>query len=204
MSPSLSTRRLKLNAFTADDAVELHALFADPETHTIGSGPFTAFEQTERWIAARVTAQHDHGLCWYALRCSETGLLVGNCGMLKGRTSFEEPEIGYLIRASHRSRGYATEAATAVLEQCQAAGIRRVWASIRPHNTASRHIATRLGMHVDHTDNDGLLFYVIDLHPTDLADQQVRRASQIVGLKVTVRDPGVKSPKDCCQDSPGQ
>ncbi len=167
MSPSLRTTRLKLDAFTADDAVELHALFADPDTHTIGSGPFTAFEQTERWIANRVTAQHDHGLCWYALRCLETGLMIGNCGMLTGRTGFEEPEIGYMIHAPHRDRGYATEAAAAVLQQCQAAGLRRVWASIRPHNIASRHIVTRLGMRLGRTDNDErgeLLFYVIDLH----------------------------------------
>jgi len=164
MSPSLRTPRLKLDAFTPDDAVELHHLFADPETHSIGSGPFTAFEQTERWIAKRVTAQREHGLCWYGLRCRDTGLLIGNCGVFEGRTSSEEPEIGYLIRASHRRRGYATEAATAVLQQCREAGLRRVWASIRPHNTASQHIVTRLGMHLDHTDRDELLFYVINLH----------------------------------------
>jgi ribosomal-protein-alanine N-acetyltransferase len=167
MSPSLRTQRLELDAFTAGDAVELHALFADPDTYTIGSGPFTAFEQTERWIANRVTAQRDHGLCWYAVRCRETGLLIGNCGMLEGRTGFDEPELGYMIQASHRGRGYATEAAVAVLQQCHIAGLRRVWASIRPHNIASRHIVTGLGMHLDRTDSDergALLFYVIDLH----------------------------------------
>lgn len=166
LSPSLRTPRLKLDAFTADDAVELHELFADPQTHTIGSGHFTAFAQTQQWIANRVTTQRDHGLCWYALRCSETGLLVGNCGMLRGRVSFEEPEIGYEVRASHRGRGYATEAAAVVLQQCRTAGLTRVWASIRPHNTASRRIATRLGMRVDRTESDergDLLFYVIDL-----------------------------------------
>ncbi len=85
--------------------------------------------------------------------------------MLRGRASFAEPEIGYEIRVSHRGRGYATEAATAVLQQCRAAGLTRVWASIRPHNTASRRIAGRLGMRVDRTENDdhgALLFYVID------------------------------------------
>jgi ribosomal-protein-alanine N-acetyltransferase len=166
MSPSLRTPRLKLDAFTADDAVEVHTLFADPETHTIGSGPFTTFEQTERWIANRLTAQRDNGLCWYALRCHETGLLIGNCGLFKGRTGFEEPEIGYEIQAARRGRGYATEAAVAVIQQCRAAGLSRVWATIRPHNTASRQIATRLGLHLHRTETDErgeLLFYAIDL-----------------------------------------
>ncbi|MFD1367326.1 GNAT family N-acetyltransferase [Actinoplanes sichuanensis] len=165
MSPSLRTARLRLDAFTTDDTAELHELFTDPATHTIGSGPFVALEQTQRWIADRRAAQHDHGLCWYALRCAETGLLIGNCGMLKGRTGFQEPEIGYQIRASHRGHGYAVEAAEAVLQQCRAAGIRRVWATVRPHNSASRRILTRLGMHLDRTASDDrgdLLFYVIE------------------------------------------
>ena len=166
MSPSLGTPRMRLDAFTADDAADLHELFADPHTHAIGSGPFTALAQTQQWIDNRVTAQRDHGLCWYALRCSDTGTLVGNCGMLRGRASVAEPEIGYLIRASHQRQGYATEAATAVLQECRAAGLTRVWASVRPHNTASCRIARRLGMHLDRTENDErgkLQFFVTDL-----------------------------------------
>jgi ribosomal-protein-alanine N-acetyltransferase len=61
MSPSLRTARLKLDAFTAGDAVDLHELFADPDTHTVGSGPFTALAQTQRWIANRVTALNSSG-----------------------------------------------------------------------------------------------------------------------------------------------
>jgi ribosomal-protein-alanine N-acetyltransferase len=166
MSSSLRTSRLTLDAFTATDATELHELFADPQTHTIGSGPFTELAQTERWIANRAATQRDHGLCWYALRCLDTGLLIGTCGMLKGRTTVAEPEIGYLIRRSHQGRGYATEAALAVLDQCRATGLIRVWATIRPHNTASCRIARRLGMRVDRTETDDrgdLLFHVIDL-----------------------------------------
>ncbi|HWS37602.1 MAG TPA: GNAT family N-acetyltransferase [Actinoplanes sp.] len=163
MSPSLSSRRLRLDAFTPADVVALHELFSDPATHSVGSGTFTAFEQTEQWIGRRLVAQREHGLCWYAVRCAETGLLIGNCGMLKGRTGFEEPEIGYEIRASHRGRGYAAEAATAVLQECRAAGLSRVWATVRPQNTASRRIVDGLGMRLDHVESDGLLFYVIDL-----------------------------------------
>jgi RimJ/RimL family protein N-acetyltransferase len=67
-----------------------------------------------------------------------------------------------MIHAPHRGRG--------VLQQCHTAGLRRVWAGIRPHNIASRHIVTRLGMRLGRTDNDErgeLLFYVIDLHAAD-------------------------------------
>ena len=78
----------------------------------------------------------------------------------------DEPQIVRALKVILRSAGYATEAATAVLQQCRAAGLSRVWASIRPHNVASRHIVSRLGLHLDRTENDnrgGLLLYVIDL-----------------------------------------
>jgi RimJ/RimL family protein N-acetyltransferase len=170
MQTLLTTARLRLHPFSLTDAEELHALFADPLTNTIGSGPFTALSQTEQWIRNRISAQQEHGLCWYALREHGTNMLIGNCGMLKGRTSYAEPEIGFMIRKAYQGRGFATEAANAVLNECRSAGIERVWASIRPHNIASRHIAERLGMRVERTDHDqggSLIFYVIDIQEPD-------------------------------------
>ncbi len=164
---TLATPRLRLHAFRLTDLDELHALFADPLTHTIGSGPFTSPAQTERWIRHRINTEQRYGLCWYALRENETGTLVGNCGLLEGRTGHSEPEIGYLIGQAHRGQGYAEEAAQAVLAECRSAGLARVWASIRPHNTPSRRIAERLGLHLTRTTHDDrgpLEFYAIDLN----------------------------------------
>jgi hypothetical protein len=42
--------------------------------------------------------------------------------------------------------GLATEAARAVLDDALASGIGRVWATIRPHNTASLRVAAKIGM----------------------------------------------------------
>ncbi|MEU7979776.1 GNAT family N-acetyltransferase [Micromonospora sp. NPDC049081] len=170
MRTSLSTTRLLLRPFTFADAEALHAIFSDPETNTIGSGPFTSLPQTHQWIQNRIAAQQDHGLCWYALRAIDTGELIGNCGVLRGRSSYAEPEIGYMIHKTHQGQGLATEAATAVLKECRTSGIQRVWASIRPHNTASRRIVERLGMHAERTDHDErgpLIFYTVDLRAPD-------------------------------------
>lgn len=166
MRALLTTPRLQLSPFSLANTKELHELFSDPLTHTTGSGPFTSISQTEHWIRNRVTALQEHGLCMYALRERETNTLIGNCGMLKGRTTYTEPEIGYIIRKTHQGHGFASEAAAAVIDECRAAGIRRAWASIRPNNTPSRRIAERLGMRVQRTDHDDrgpLIFYVIDL-----------------------------------------
>ncbi|HEX8631805.1 MAG TPA: GNAT family N-acetyltransferase [Catenuloplanes sp.] len=182
MRTLLTTPRLRLSPFCPADTAELHELFSDPLTHTIGSGPFTSISQTEGWIRNRQQAQRDHGLCWYALRDRETNRLIGNCGMLRGRTTYTQPELGYLVDRSCRGRGFATEAAVAVLRECRAAGISRVWASIRPANTASRRIAERLGMRIDRTDSDDrgdLLFYVIDLSTASTARWTATRDSSV-------------------------
>jgi ribosomal-protein-alanine N-acetyltransferase len=170
MRTLLTTPRLELSSFSLADADELHELFSDPLTHTIGSGPFTSISQTQQWISNRMSTRLEHGLCWYALRDRETNLLIGNCGMLKGRSTYAEPEIGYMVRKTYQGHGFALEAATAVIDECRSAGISRVWASIRPDNTPSRRIAERLGMRLrrtDHDDRGPLVFYVIDLCATE-------------------------------------
>ncbi|MBQ1026414.1 GNAT family N-acetyltransferase [Micromonospora sp. C95] len=125
MRTLLTTMRLRLRPFTFADAEELHALFSDRETNTIGSGPFTSLAETHRWIQNRIAAQSEHGLCWYALRGIDTDQLIGNCGMLRGRSTYAEPELGYMIHKKHQGQGLASEAATAVLKECRASGIQR-------------------------------------------------------------------------------
>lgn len=162
MRPSLTSLRLDLVAFGPDDVEELHEIFSDPQTHTIGGGPFPDIQQTQAWIRRRLTSHRDLGLCWYALRERATGRLVGNCGVFAGRTGIIEPEIGYEIRYDSQRRGYAVEAATAVISECARTGVRRVWATVRPVNTASLQVLNRIGMTLDHHDEDekGTLLYL--------------------------------------------
>lgn len=149
------TSRLELRPFRSEDAAELHEIFSDPETHTIGQGPFTSLAQTAAWISRRAETERQHGLVWYAVRDRDGGPILGNCGLFAGRTGSAEPEIGYEIRRSCQGRGLATEAALAVLDDALASGIGRVWATIRPHNTASLRVAAKIGMIPQHTRLDG-------------------------------------------------
>ena len=56
MRDSLRTARLTLRLPVPSDADELHAIFSDPRTNTIGDGPFTSPDQTAHWIASPPTA----------------------------------------------------------------------------------------------------------------------------------------------------
>ncbi len=162
MTPLITTTRLELRPFRDQDAAELHEIFSDPETHTVGEGPFTSLAQTAAWITRRAETEWRHGLLWYAVRTRADGRMLGNCGLFVGRTGSVEPEIGYEIRRSCQGQGVATEAAAAVLDDALASGISRVWATIRPHNTASLRVATKIGMIPQHTtpDSRGPLIYL--------------------------------------------
>ncbi|MFD5790380.1 GNAT family N-acetyltransferase [Streptomyces sp. NPDC127037] len=162
MRDALGTTRLTLRRFRPDDAPALHELFGDPETHTIGTGPVASLARTEEWIERRTAFHAETGLVWYGAWLRDGGPLVGNCGIFAGRTGRVEPEIGYEIRRSHQGHGLAGEAARAVLAECDAAGIARVWATVRPHNAASLKVLSRLGMAHAHTRTDerGELLYL--------------------------------------------
>ena len=110
--------------------------------------------ETAAWISRRAETERQHGLLWYAARDRADGRMLGNRGLFAGRTGSAEPEIGYEIRRSCQGRGLATEAARAVLDDALAGGISRVWATIRPHNTASLRVAAKIGMATRHTRPD--------------------------------------------------
>ena len=162
VTPLIMTGRLELRPFRPEDAAELHEIFSDPATHTIGEGPFTSLAQTAAWIGRRGETERRHGLLWYAVCGRAGGRMLGNCGLFAGRTGGAEPEIGYEIRRSRQGQGLATESAQAVLDDALASGIRRVWATIRPHNTASLRVSAKIGMTRRHTrpDSRGPLAYL--------------------------------------------
>lgn len=149
----LITERFVLRQFDSSDADDLHAMFADPSTNTIGNGPFVAIDQTRDWIAGRERTGCEYGYCWYGIRYHTRGELLGNCGIFTGRTGPSEPEIGYMVAAAWRGRGIAYETAVAVLAEALA-DVPRVWATIRPRNTTSLHIAGKLSFVERRREND--------------------------------------------------
>ncbi|MFC0678563.1 GNAT family N-acetyltransferase [Lysobacter korlensis] len=165
MATTLRTPRLDLAAFVLEDAEGLHALFSDPLTHTFVSGPITDIAKTREWIARRREAHECRGLAWYAIRARSSDVLIGNCGLFLGRTG-DDPEIGLEVAHRERGHGIAPEAAAAVLGEAHAAGIRRVWATVRPGNTASLRVLDRIGMRLHRRDDDAhgeLLYLCADL-----------------------------------------
>jgi RimJ/RimL family protein N-acetyltransferase len=129
----LSTGRLRLRAWTTDgaDLARLADLYGrDEVTRWLGGRPtITPAELVERWRLVHELDQR-HG-CW-ALKPLPDG--VG------------EVEVGWHLHPDSWGRGYATEAARAVVDRAFDDGLLEVFAVVRPGNDRSLAVCRRLGM----------------------------------------------------------
>jgi RimJ/RimL family protein N-acetyltransferase len=72
------------------------------------------------------------------------GDLIGYCGLIVGRATWEEPEIAFeLFRRVHGS-GYATEAGEAVVAAAIQSGRVRLWSTVRAWNGRSLRVLQKL------------------------------------------------------------
>lgn len=151
MPTRLVTDRFTLTPQEHGDADWLAALFT-----ARGRGEVSVDEALER-IARMHALTAEHGIGALVLRPRDGGPPVGYAAVVVGRGTVEEPELAYELLPEAHGRGYATEAARAVLDAAHATGRRRVWASVRPWNAASIRVAEKLGFRRDHVtaDDDG-------------------------------------------------
>ncbi len=113
------------------DAVWLRKLIGERgvEMPTIESVRSSLIEMRKKAI--------ENGISLLTIRRRDEGDFIGYCGLIIGRATLEEPEIAYeLFKSAHR-KGYATEAASAVLEAAIATGRHRLWSTVGAWNTAS-------------------------------------------------------------------
>ena len=142
---SVSTARLSLGPWRSSDLDAYAAMVGERDSRAAsaprGGAPSRAHLRAN--IERQQLARASTGLCLYALRVDDS--FIGYCGLLAGKATVEEPEIGYeLLRCVH-GRGYATEAATAVVSAAATIGLERLWATVRVWNAASLRVLTKVG-----------------------------------------------------------
>jgi [ribosomal protein S5]-alanine N-acetyltransferase len=97
------------------------------------------------------------------------GELVGHCGFHGPPNTIGRAEIGYTVFEANRGRGYAKEAAQALVEWAFEQGERRVYATVSPGNLPSLAVIRRLGFievgsQVDEVDGLELVFAIEPPH----------------------------------------
>jgi RimJ/RimL family protein N-acetyltransferase len=82
-----------------------------------------------------------------AITLPESGELIGNCGIRVRDPAAREADIGYELDPRFWGRGYATEAARAMLAYgFGPLGLHRITADCLAENTASAHVLEKIGM----------------------------------------------------------
>ena len=144
---ALATERLRLRPVAAADVDALHALWADPQVRRwlwddVVIDRATAAER----VAASEASFAASGWGLWALEPRAGGALLGVAGLVEMDPAIG-PEISYSLHPDHQGRGYATEAARAVLDHAfDALGFARMPGRTDAPNRASAHVLERLGM----------------------------------------------------------
>lgn len=146
--PTLTTARLLLRPFTADDApaVQAHLRERDvADTTAMIPHPYPE-GGAAAWIGTH-EARHDAGeAAVLAVTLREGGALVGSIE-LRIDMAHRRGELGYWIGRAHWRKGYATEAADALLRWAiRALGLHRVHAAHLSRNPASGGVLRKIGM----------------------------------------------------------
>jgi ribosomal-protein-alanine N-acetyltransferase len=145
---TLETDRLILRPQSLDDAAVFRQLWAErdprvPQHRQIGAdGRPTEEDIAEHIRAARGAARP--GLLTVVRK--ETHDVIGYCGLVFDDTANAvEPELAFELLSAVHNRGYATEAAQAVIAWAGEAGYQRLWATVWDWNIASRRVLQKLG-----------------------------------------------------------
>lgn len=143
----LETDRLALKHFTLEDAAFALRLLNEPAflEHIGDKGVRTLVQACDYLREGPIKSYRQHGHGLYRVDLKADGTTIGMCGLLK-RDQLQHPDIGYAFLSDHWSKGYAFEAAAAVVEGGrQALGFDKLLALISPANTASIRLIEKLG-----------------------------------------------------------
>lgn len=139
------TARLTLRTATTDDAAFYLALVNDPDfiTHIADRNIRTVDAARASLAAGPIAMQAALGHSMYVVEAD--GVSIGMSGLIK-REALPEVDIGYAFLAAYRGRGYAFEAAGAVLRHAHRLGIARIMAITSPANVASMRLLEKCGL----------------------------------------------------------
>ena len=157
----LETERLGLRLLRQGDAAALAQVFADPYAKRFYPG-WSDISVAEKWIAKNLQRYQEDGFGLWAVCLKSSGEMIGDCGLMYQTVeTLREVEVGYHLRADHRGKGLATEAAHACLDygfarlECE-----RLVSMVHPANDASRRVAARIHLRSRRFERQGELYYL--------------------------------------------
>lgn len=143
----LETDRLILRRFTVGDAQFILALLNEPSfLRYIGDKNVRNLEDARQYILSGPIASYEkNGFGLYLVELKESTTPIGMCGLLK-REELPDPDIGFAFLPAVWGKGFASEAAAAVLKDAhQKLRLERILAITSLDNDTSIKLLERLG-----------------------------------------------------------
>jgi len=144
----LETERLTLRELNTDDAPFILSLLNEPSfLRHIGDKKVRNLEDARQYILNGPVAMYErHGLGLYQVELKDTHTPIGMCGLLK-REELPQPDIGFAFLPDFWNKGFAFEAAAAVLTDARKRlQLNRILAIVNPDNDASIKLLEKLGL----------------------------------------------------------
>jgi RimJ/RimL family protein N-acetyltransferase len=144
----LETERLSLRQMTPDDAAFMLLLLNEPSfIQNIGDKGVRNLEDARNYIlTGPMEMYRRYGFGLYRVDLKETGAQIGMCGLIK-RDTLTDVDIGYAYLPKYWSKGYALEAASAVMAYGKdTLNLERIVAIVSPHNAGSIKLLQKIGL----------------------------------------------------------
>lgn len=151
MKNILRTERLIIRKLTFDDSLFIVQLLNSPGwLKYIGDRGVKTEEDAKLYLQnGPLLSYEKYGFGLYLVMLLETGDPIGMCGILK-RENLEHPDLGFAFLPEFTGKGYAYEAANAVIQFAgQRLEIKTLLAITLPENLNSIKLLEKVGMKYD-------------------------------------------------------
>jgi len=143
---SIRTPRLRLEPLAVRDTDALFAVLDDPALHDFTGGEPRTRTELGAWIIAAEPGRSSDGMqswCNWVVVVFETRSVAGT---VQATIEGDEASLAWVIGTAFQGRGYAKEAAAAIVTWLAERGVSRFRASIHPDHSASGAVAGSLEM----------------------------------------------------------
>jgi ribosomal-protein-alanine N-acetyltransferase len=145
------TARLRLRQLTHDDAAGMMAIFGDAQVlRFLDSPPVDTRDKAIEMIDWLNREYEVKGEPQWGISLLDADALIGMCGVYAWDTQSRHVDIGYHVLPTEWGKGYATEAARAMVHYCfHSLDVHRIQADITEGNIASERVLLKCGFTVE-------------------------------------------------------
>ncbi|MFB9868263.1 GNAT family N-acetyltransferase [Vreelandella sulfidaeris] len=141
------TERLSIRALTLNDTPVLTQILSDPDVMKYSIRGVCDEAMTRRFIEWCLACYEAHGIGPWALIEKDSNTMIGFCGVSPEEVNgTEEAGLGYRLATRYWNKGFAPEAANAILHYAfDKKKVPSVVALIEPDHVASQKVALKVG-----------------------------------------------------------